>query len=183
MVNSMYALAEFLSRLPVELRPESVAGRDGFVHPNTGSLSVESSSIKLLLRDFEYEGLLTKERLVREIAAATAAAIPGVTASVEVREQYRNMNEVLQHHPRLVGWAMEAARRAGLTPVTEPIRGGTDGSRLTFKGLPCPNIFTGGYNFHSKLEFNSRRGLEKTTETLVELVSLVAESVQHHARV
>jgi tripeptide aminopeptidase len=85
------------------------------------------------------------------------------------------MNDVLQHHPHLVGWALEAARRAGLTPVTEPIRGGTDGARLTFRGLPCPNIFTGGHNFHSKLEFNSRRGLEKTTETLVQLVALIAE--------
>jgi tripeptide aminopeptidase len=175
MVNSMYATAAFLAALPANLRPEAVSGRDGFVHPNTAALSVESSSVKLLLRDFDYEGLMDKERLVRRLAEDTARAFPGVQVSVDVREQYRNMNDVLQHHPRLVGWAMEAARRAGLTPVTEPIRGGTDGSRLTFKGLPCPNIFTGGYNFHSKLEFNSRRGLEKTTETLVNLVSLVAE--------
>ena len=85
------------------------------------------------------------------------------------------MNEVLKDHPRLVELALEAARRAGLTPKTKPIRGGTDGSKLTFRGLPCPNIFTGGHNFHSKLEFNSRRGLEKTTDTLVHLVMLFAE--------
>ena len=176
MVNAMYAMADFLSSLPVALRPESVAGRDGFVHPNTGTLSVERSTAKLLLRDFDFEGLGRKEQLVRELAAASAARFPGVEVTVDVREQYRNMNEVLQHHPRLVGWAMEAARRAGLEPVTEPIRGGTDGARLTFRGLPCPNIFTGGQNFHSKLEFNSRRGLEKTTETLVALVRLIAET-------
>jgi len=86
------------------------------------------------------------------------------------------MNEILKDHPRLVELALEAARRAGLQPATKPIRGGTDGSKLTFRGLPCPNIFTGGHNFHSKLEFNSRRGLEKTTETLVQLVTLFAMS-------
>jgi tripeptide aminopeptidase len=85
------------------------------------------------------------------------------------------MKEVLKDHPRLTANALEAARRAGLTPFTEPIRGGTDGSKLTFRGLPCPNVFTGGFNFHSKLEFNSRRGLEKTTETLLHLVQLFAE--------
>jgi tripeptide aminopeptidase len=85
------------------------------------------------------------------------------------------MKEVLKHHPQLVENALEAARRAGLAPFMMPIRGGTDGSKLTFRGLPCPNIFTGGHNFHSKLEFNSRRGLEKTTETLVHLVQIFAE--------
>ena len=85
------------------------------------------------------------------------------------------MNEVLKDEPCLVSHALEATRRAGLTPATRPIRGGTDGSKLTFRGLPCPNIFTGGHNFHSKLEFNSRRGLEKTTETLVHLVQIVVE--------
>lgn len=176
MVNAMYAMADFLTSLPVALRPESVAGRDGFVHPNSGEIGVEVSVVKMLLRDFEEDGLAEKERLVRRLAAETAGRFPGVSVTVDCQEQYRNMNDVLQHHPHLVGWALEAARRAGLTPVTEPIRGGTDGARLTFKGLPCPNIFTGGQNFHSKLEFNSRRGLEKTTETLVELVKLVAES-------
>jgi tripeptide aminopeptidase len=86
------------------------------------------------------------------------------------------MREVLDEHPALVEWALEAARRAGLPARTRAIRGGTDGSRLTFRGLPCPNIFTGGHNFHSQLEFNSRRGLEKTTETLAHLARIVAES-------
>jgi tripeptide aminopeptidase len=85
------------------------------------------------------------------------------------------MNEVLKDHPQLVDMAMEATRRAGIEPFTIPIRGGTDGARLTFRGLPCPNLFTGGHNFHSTLEFNSRRGLEKTAETLVHLVQIVAE--------
>jgi tripeptide aminopeptidase len=92
-----------------------------------------------------------------------------------VKENYKNMKEVLRHHPDLTNNVIEAARRAGLEPFMNPIRGGTDGSKLTFRGLPCPNIFTGGHNFHSKLEFNSRRGLEKTTETLLHLVQIFAE--------
>jgi tripeptide aminopeptidase len=95
---------------------------------------------------------------------------------VEVKEQYKNMKEVLRGHPQLLANALEAARRAGVEPFMRPIRGGTDGSKLTFRGLPCPNIFTGGHNFHGKLEFNSRRGLEKTTETLVHLAQIVAEA-------
>ena len=94
---------------------------------------------------------------------------------MEVKANYKNMKEVLQHHPQLTENAFEAARRAGVEPFLKPIRGGTDGSKLTFRGLPCPNIYTGGHEFHSKLEFNSRRGLEKTTETLVHLAQIFAE--------
>ena len=112
---------------------------------------------------------------MRRIVGVSAATYPGLVADVAVVDQYRNMNDVLKDHPRLVEHALEAAKRAGLTPRTRPIRGGTDGSKLTFRGLPCPNIFTGGHNFHSRLEFNSRRGLEKTAETLVHLAQIWAE--------
>ena len=95
--------------------------------------------------------------------------------TVEVEENYKNMKEVLKNYPQLTENAMEAARRAGLKPHLRAIRGGTDGSRLTFQGLPTPNLFTGGHNFHGKLEFNSVRGLEKSTETLVHLVQVFAE--------
>jgi len=178
MVNAAYALGDFLTRLPAGMRPETTEGRVGFVHPYAGTIDVETSTLKVILRDFDVDGpsgLDAKERLVRQLASETEARCPAVSVTVEVVEQYRNMNEVLKDHPRLVELALEAARRAGLQPATKPIRGGTDGSKLTFRGLPCPNIFTGGHNFHSKLEFNSRRGLEKTTETLVQLVRLFAE--------
>ena len=101
-----------------------------------------------------------------------------VKISIAVRDQYKNMKEVLKDHSQLIDYAMEAARRAGLTPTIKAIRGGTDGARLTFEGLPCPDIFTGGHNFHGKLEFNSRRGLEKTTETLMNLVQIFAEKAK-----
>jgi tripeptide aminopeptidase len=176
MVNAAYALAAFLTALPEDQRAEHTDGRDGFVHPYAGTIDVETAVVKVIVRDFESGGLDAKTRLLHDIAAAIASRSPGVTASVQVQDQYRNMNDVLQHHPRLVQLALAAAGRAGLTPTTRAIRGGTDGSKLTFRGLPCPNIFTGGHNFHSKLEFNSRRGLEKTTETLVHLVQIFAEA-------
>jgi tripeptide aminopeptidase len=175
MVNSAYAMADFLLRIPPELRPEATDDREGFIHPVSGVVDTETSILKLILRDFEPDGLADKEDLVRRLSTECAARFPGVGIGVEIKEQYRNMNDVLKDEPCLVAHALEAAHRSGLVPATRPIRGGTDGAKLTFRGLPCPNIFTGGHNFHSKLEFNSRRGLEKTTETLVHLVQIVVE--------
>ena len=174
MVNSIYALADFVLSLPRDMLPETTEDRVGFVHPYAGVADVEESSVKVLLRDFELNGLDAKERLLRDLVADVERRFTGVSIRVDVKENYKNMNEVLKHHPELSRNAFEAARRAGLEPYMLPIRGGTDGSKLTFRGLPCPNIFTGGHNFHSKLEFNSRRGLEKTTETLLHLVQIFA---------
>jgi tripeptide aminopeptidase len=101
-----------------------------------------------------------------------------VKIAIVVEEEYKNMKEVLKDYPELIDNAIEAARRAGIKAYIEPIRGGTDGSRLTFQGLPTPNLFTGGQNFHGKLEFNSRRGLEKTTETLINLIQIFAEKAR-----
>jgi tripeptide aminopeptidase len=175
MVNAVHAYAHFISQLPKDILPESTEGRVGFIHPYSGVADVEESSIKVLLRDFDLGGLAAKEAMLRDLASATEHAFLGVTIRIDVKENYKNMKEVLKDHPELTDNALEAARRAGLAPFMNPIRGGTDGSKLTFRGLPCPNIFTGGHNFHSKLEFNSRRGLEKTTETLVHLVQIFVE--------
>ena len=170
MTNSVYALADFLDRFPIEERPETTEGRDGFAHPYTGSLGVDESTIKVLLRDFEDAGLDAKEANLREMVRQTGAKFPTVKIELQVQQNYRNMKVILDEHPELMTYAMDAAKRAGLAPFLKSIRGGTDGSQLTFRGLPCPNLFTGGHNFHGKLEFNSRRGLEKTLETLVYLV-------------
>jgi tripeptide aminopeptidase len=174
MINSAYALADYLSRFPKDMLPETTEGRVGFVHPYGGVVDVEESSVKILLRDFDMSGLEAKEAMLRKMAAETQSRFPAVRINVEVKENYKNMKEVLKNYPQLTEYAMEASRRAGLTPKIRPIRGGTDGSNLTFRGLPCPNLFTGGMNFHGKLEYNSRRGLEKTTETLLNLVQLFA---------
>jgi tripeptide aminopeptidase len=176
MVNSAYALADFLSQFPAtSILPETTEGRVGFIHPYGGTADVQESSVRVLLRDFEVSGLEEQEALLRRMIADTQAKFPRVQIEMTVQQNYLNMNEVLKEHPLLTDHAMEAARRAGLKPFIKPIRGGTDGARLTFKGLPTPNIFTGGHNFHGKLEFNSRRGLEKTTETLVHIVQIFAE--------
>jgi len=178
MVNAMYAVGDYLSRFPQDMLPETTEGRVGFVHPYAGVIDVEESSLKILLRDFEVSGLDAKEKVLRDMVAQTQAKFPEVKVAIEVKENYKNMKEVLKDYPELTDNAIEAARRAGVKAFIKPIRGGTDGSRLTFQGLPTPNLFTGGANFHGKLEFNSRRGLEKTTETLINLVQLFAEKVK-----
>ena len=175
MINAMYAIADYLNRFPHDMLPETTEGRVGFVHPYAGVIDVESSNLKILLRDFDISGLDAKEKLLRDMVAQTAAKYPEVKITIDVKENYKNMKEVLKNYPELTANAMEAAKRAGLKPFLKPIRGGTDGSNLTFQGLPTPNLFTGGGNFHGKLEFNSRKGLEKTTETLVNLVQIFAE--------
>jgi tripeptide aminopeptidase len=178
MINAMYAAADYLSHFPKDMLPETTEARAGFVHPYAGVIDVEESSLKILLRDFELSGLDAKEKVLREMVAQTQAKFPDVKIAIEVKDNYKNMKEVLKNYPELTANAIEAARRAGLKAYIKPIRGGTDGSRLTFQGLPTPNLFTGGANFHGKLEFNSRRGLEKTTETLVNLVQLFAEKAK-----
>lgn len=174
MVNAAYAAADYLSRFPQDMLPETTEGRVGFVHPYAGALDVEESNIKVLLRDFDLSGLEAKEARLREMVRQTQEKFPRVKVSIDVKEDYKNMKEVLKNHPQLTEYAMEATRRAGLKPKLKPIRGGTDGARLTFRGLPTPNLFTGGMNFHGKLEYNSRRGLEKSTEMLLHLVQLFA---------
>jgi tripeptide aminopeptidase len=175
MINAMYAIGDYLGRFPKDMLPETTAERVGFVHPYAGVIDVETSSLKVLLRDFDISGIDAKEKMLRDMVAQTAAKFPEVKITIDVKENYKNMKEVLKDYPELTTNAMEAARRAGLKPFMKPIRGGTDGARLTFRGLPTPNLFTGGSNFHGKLEFNSRRGLEKSTETLIHLVQIFAE--------
>ena len=175
MVNAIHALARFVGGLPHDMLPERTEKREGFVHPYVGTLDVERSTLKVLLRDFDAGGLEEKEALLQRLGRDAEAACPGTRVEIEVKENYRNMREILSQHPELVANAMEATRRAGAEPYLLPIRGGTDGAKLTFRGLPCPNLFTGGQEFHSKLEFNSRRGLETTAAMLVELVQIFAQ--------
>jgi tripeptide aminopeptidase len=176
MINSSYAAGDFLaafSRYP--FRPETTAGRVGFLHPYIGNLDVETSTIKILIRDFDLSGVAAKEKTIKQYVAATQRRFPKVKIEYASVLGYLNMKETLKNYPQLTDYAIEAARRADIKAELRPIRGGTDGSRLTAMGLPTPNLFTGGHNFHGKLEFNSRKGLEKSTETLVHLVQIWAE--------
>ena len=177
LVNSMYAAGEFLARFPAAApnRPETTEGRVGFIHPYVGNMDIETTTIKILLRDFDIKGLEAQEKLVQDLAAEVQKKHPDVKIDYKSELGYLNMKEVLKDYPQLTDYAIEAAKRAGVTAELRPIRGGTDGSRLTARGLPTPNLFTGGHNFHGKLEFNSRKGLEKSTETLLHLVQIWAE--------
>ncbi len=177
MINSSYAAGDFLSRFPAMIpnRPETTAGRVGFIHPYSTTMSEETSTVKILLRNFDIAGLAGQEKAVKRVIAATQRKYPNVKIEYGSVLGYLNMKEVLKDYPQLTDYAIEAAKRAGVTASLRPIRGGTDGSRLTARGLPTPNLFTGGHNFHGKLEFNSRKGLEKSTETLVHLVQIWAE--------
>ncbi|MBP7376050.1 MAG: peptidase T [Pyrinomonadaceae bacterium] len=177
LVNSSFAAADLLSRFndPKVPRPETTEGRVGFVHPYNSTLDIETSTVRVLLRHFDMSGVDEQEAMIRSMLDETKKKFPNVGSEMTVRVGYLNMKEELKNHPQLVEYASEAAKRAGVTPKMKPIRGGTDGARLTFMGLPTPNLFTGGHNFHGKLEFNSRKGLEKSTESLVNLVQIWAE--------
>jgi tripeptide aminopeptidase len=177
MINSMYAAGAFLEafRDAVPNRPETTEGREGFLHPYSANLSEETSTIKILLRNFDIKGLVAQEDAVKKVVADIQKRYPDVKIDYESKLGYLNMKEVLKDYPQLTDYAIEAAKRAGVSAELRPIRGGTDGSNLTARGLPTPNLFTGGHNFHGKLEFNSRQGLEKSTATLVNLVQIWAE--------
>lgn len=174
MVNAIKAAARFVDRLPARrLSPETTEGYDGYVHPYQMEASVDRTTVRVLLRDFVTSGLRDQQALI-EALARTVAVETRTKVDVEVREQYRNMREVLDQHPDVVDRAREAIRRAGLTPVEKPIRGGTDGSRLSFMGLPTPNLFAGEHNFHSRLEWTSRQDLEAAVQVVVALAQIWA---------
>ena len=176
MINSIRLAADFIAALPKDtLSPETTDGYDGYVHPYIVDASVEQTSVKVLIRDFVTAGLKDKETMVETLAHQVVANEPRATVSIEVEESYRNMREVLEQHPHVVEHARTAIRRAGLAPIERPIRGGTDGSRLSFMGLPTPNLFAGEHNVHSRLEWVSAQDMDKAVEVIVELCRVWAE--------
>jgi tripeptide aminopeptidase len=175
MVNAIRAASRFVDRLPRErLSPETTDGHDGFVHPYQMEASVDRTWVRVLLRDHATPRLREQERLVRALAQAVAGET-GTRVEFEVQEQYRNMREVLDRHPQVIERARAAIRAVGLIPIERPIRGGTDGSRLSFMGLPTPNLFAGEHNFHSRLEWTSRQDLERAVAAIVEIARLQPE--------
>jgi tripeptide aminopeptidase len=176
LVNAVKLASEFVERLPKDsLSPETTEGREGFVHPRLIEGSAERARVVFIVRDFESDLVEQHEQLLRELAGEVVAGIEGAGVEISVREQYRNMREVLEQHPRVLAAAEEAARRVGLEPRTGSIRGGTDGSMLTAKGLPTPNIFTGGNEYHSVREWISVQDMATSAAAAVELVRLWAE--------
>lgn len=176
MINSIKVASDFIEALPKNnLSPETTSDRQPFVHPVRIGGNAEKAEIEFILRDFVTEGLNGLRALLKDIASKTEKEWPGSKIEITFKEQYRNMREILKDHPQIVEYAVEAIEKTGLKCEQLPIRGGTDGSRLSFMELPCPNIFVGEYHFHSPLEWTSVQDMLKATETIVHLVQIWEE--------
>ena len=176
LVNAIKIAADFISRLPKDtMSPETTDGMEGYVHPYVLDGGVDRTTVKFLIRDFRTPELAKMEGTLENLARETVAGYPKGAVEVKIDESYRNMREVLDQHPEVVEYAKEAISRAGLEVRMHPIRGGTDGSRLCFMGLPTPNIFAGEHNFHSRFEWISIYDMHKSVEGLVELCRLWEE--------
>jgi tripeptide aminopeptidase len=176
MVNAIKVASAFVNMLPRnEWCPETTEGMEGFVHPTSIEGGLEKATVQFIVRDFDTKKLAEHEARLRKLVDAAASQYPGVTATFTVKEQYRNMKEVLNDHPQVMDYAEAAYKKASMDVKRMSIRGGTDGSRLSFMGLPCPNLFTGEMGIHSKQEYVSVQDMEKAVEMLVYLSGIWEE--------
>ncbi len=176
MEHAIKIAAAIIERLPKQTcSPETTEGKQGFLHPIGISGALEKVTLSFIVRDFTDEGLKEKEALLEGIVKEVMTGFPRSTYRLEIKQQYRNMKQVIDRHPQIIDNAVEAIRRTGLAPVKTSIRGGTDGSRLSFMGLPCPNIFAGEHAFHSRLEWVSVQDMEKAMQTIVHLAMVWEE--------
>jgi tripeptide aminopeptidase len=170
MVNAIRVASDFVVRLPRDtMSPEATDRYEGYLHPYQMQASVDYTTVKVLVRDFVTSKLKDKETYVQQLAHDVVRAHPGSSVEFVIEESYRNMREVLERHPQIVEYARQAIRLSGMEPIEKPIRGGTDGSRLSFMGLPTPNLFAGEHNFHSRLEWVSAEDMDKAVEVIVRL--------------
>ncbi len=176
MENALKIAARIVAKFPDKLSPEHTEGKQGFIHPVSFEGNLETATVRLILRDFSDGGLKRHGKTLQRIVDGVMKSFPNSRAEVQISEQYRNMGKVLRRHPQVVTYAMEALQRAGFEkPLKRSIRGGTDGSRLSFMGLPCPNIFAGEHAFHSKQEWVSVQDMNKAAETIVHLAQIWEE--------
>jgi len=177
MQSSIKLASAILNALPKDtLSPESTEKKQGFIHPVSVNGLIEKTVVNFIIRDFDTTLLKEHEALLENIVKQQIAEFPGATYEFKVHEQYRNMKEILQHHPKVSAYAVEAIKRSGLNAIQSSIRGGTDGSRLSFMGLPCPNIFAGEHAFHSKLEWVSVQDMHSAVDTIVHLAQIWEEN-------
>lgn len=170
MENAIKIASEIITQLPRDIcSPESTQGMEGFVHPTSISGSLEQATLKFIIRDFVTGGLKGKEDMLRTITEKVLKNYPNSTYMFKITEQYRNMKEIIDQHPKVIQYADEAVKRSGLKVHLQSIRGGTDGSRLSFMGMPCPNIFAGEHAFHGKQEWVSVQDMQKAAEVVVNI--------------
>lgn len=175
LVNSLYAASYFISLFPNDMKPETTEGRQGYLHPYDLTGNEEQTRLKVLIRDFDMSGMETKANILREMKSGTEEKFPKVRISLKIIDTYRNMNSVLEKYPDIEKFAEEAMKQAGVEPVNLPVRGGTDGSQLTFMGMPTANIFAGEHNPHGKLEWIPANSMLKSVETIVNISRIWAE--------
>ena len=176
MQNAIKIASEIVAKLPKDsLTPETTEGKEGFIHPTGIEGGAEKARIKFIIRDFEDQGLIEKEKLLENIVKGILSSYKKSTYEFIVKESYRNMKKVLDTVPHVTQYAVEAVKRAGIEPRSKAVRGGTDGSRLSYMNLPCPNIFSGGQGIHSKREWVSARDMKKAVETIVHLAMIWEE--------
>ena len=175
MVNAMQIAIELNSLLPAHQRPEHTEGYDGFYHLVGMRGEVEHAELSYIVRDHNRELFEQKKALMEQITAYVNGKYGEGTVRLTLKDQYYNMREMVEPHPEIIEKAMQAMEQAGVVPIVKPIRGGTDGSRLSYMGLPCPNLYTGGMNFHGKFEYVSLDTMYRSVQTLVNLVRLWAE--------
>jgi tripeptide aminopeptidase len=177
--NSLKIAGIFLNKLPKNtMSPETTKGKEGFIHPVNIQGKADQTSVHLIIRDFTREGLIEKENYIQDLVNTVMTDFPHSTAEFKISEQYRNMKEVLEHYPFVVDYAMKAIEKTGLNPLKSYIRGGTDGSRLSFMGLPCPNLFAGEHAFHSLKEWVSVQDMEKSSEMIIHLAVIWANHLK-----
>ncbi len=176
MINSIKMAGHFLELLPKDrLSPETTEGREGYVHPVSVNGNEEKTTLKFIIRDFIDDKLKEYEDFLKELTDKTVGAFPGSSSEFKVIEQYRNMKNILDQHPQVEEFALEALRRLGIKPIQSAIRGGTDGSRLSYMGLPTPNLFAGGHNFHAVTEYVAIQDMEAATKMIVTLIQVWEE--------
>ncbi|MFA7711160.1 MAG: peptidase T [Candidatus Neomarinimicrobiota bacterium] len=175
MVNAIPIAAEIVRLIDQEPSPATTEKREGYLHPYVIEGGVEKTTVRVLLRDFDINGIHAKAARLNEIRNQVNAQFPRARIELDVKESYKNMYVKLAENPKIIEYALEATKRAGIEPRTQIIRGGTDGAKLCFMGLLTPNIFTGGHNFHSKQEWISVQDMQKTVETLINLVQVWVE--------
>jgi tripeptide aminopeptidase len=175
MQHAIKIAAEIIELLPKDKAPETTEKKEPFIHPTSISGGLEQVEIKFIIRAFDTKTLQELGEELKAIAEKVISKYDKCSFSLKIQEQYRNMKDVLDQHPEVADYAVEAVKRAGLTAVLSSIRGGTDGSRLSFMGLPCPNIFAGEHAFHSKQEWVSVQDMQKAVETIVHLANIWEE--------
>ena len=176
MINAVQLLKDFLSALPEDQVPEKTDGRQGFIHPMEAQVTVDQGQLDLIIRDHDRQAFQTKKDLVQSIVDKMNAAYPVPVVSLEMKDQYYNMAEVIEQDMQSVELAKSAMEAIGIKPIIEPIRGGTDGSKISFMGLPTPNIFAGGENMHGRYEFVAVESMVKATQVIVGIIQANAQA-------